>query len=286
MTRREWKMRALHLLAGTESPTLTAELLLCYVLGVDRANLIAFDCEELSAEQQSLLDLILERCLQGEPVAYVLGHREFYGRDMDVERSTLIPRPETEDVVEAALSAFGGTSIVRFLDIGTGSGCIAVTLAAERPLWNGVAVDISRDALSVAMRNASRWGVSERVSFAQMDVTQPMPFGERSFDLVISNPPYVSSEEYERLDPCVRNFEPRCALLTGDAGMELPRAVECAARRMLRPNGLFLMEHGWLQGEQCRALCSSRYWEGVYTGRDLAGRDRFLSAVRTGCSET
>ena len=285
MTRRDWKMRAIGLLAGTESPALVAELLLCHVLQVERTTLIAHDGDFLSPEERDCLELLLERRRKGEPVAYILGLREFYGRDMEVDRSTLIPRPETEDVVDAALKAFDGTSDIRFLDLCTGSGCIAVTLAAERPSWKGVAVDIAPDALTVARRNAIRWNVSERVSFQEGDITEELSLGKGCFDLIISNPPYISEEEYAGLDAGVRNFEPRRALVTGPTGLELPGAVERTARRLLRPGGLFLMEHGWLQGEACRAMCSSPYWEHVFTGRDLAGRDRFLSAVRSAFPE-
>ena len=285
MTRREWKMWAIGLLVDTESPALVAELLLCHVLKVERTTLIAHDGDTLTPEERYRLDLLLERRLKGEPVAYILGLREFYGRDMEVDRSTLIPRPETEDVVEAALKAFDGTSDIRFLDLCTGSGCIAVTLAAERPSWKGIAVDIVPEALTVARRNAIRWNVSDRVSFLECDITEDLSLGEGRFDLVISNPPYISEEEYAGLDAGIRNFEPRRALVPGPTGLELPEAVERTARQLLRPGGLLLMEHGWLQGESCRALCSSRYWEYIHTGQDLAGRDRFLSAVRRSCLE-
>lgn len=265
---------------------MTAELLLCHVLGLERPALIAHDEEELKADEEFQLEELRERRRRGEPLAYLLGRREFYGRDMEVNASTLIPRPETEELVSAALAAFRDAVAVRFLDIGTGSGCIAVSLAAERRTWSGVAVDISPEALAVAARNASRWNVRERLTFLREDVTKGLPFGEESFDLVVSNPPYVSEEEYVRLDPEIRNFEPRSALLAGRTGLELPVAVERAALRLLRPGGLFLMEHGWLQGRASRKLCDSKNWEAVRTGRDLAGRERFLSAVRRACPET
>ena len=218
--------------------------------------------------------------LAGEPVAYLTGRREFYGRDFLVDSSTLIPRPETEHLVEAALEFFRDGETIRFLDLGTGSGCIAVTLAAERPLWKGTAVDISSGALAVAKRNAEANGVSGALEFLQADFTLPLPLAAGSFDLVVSNPPYISEEEYAGLDPGVRNFEPRSALVPGPEGLEHPRAVEAAARALLKEGGLLLMEHGYLQGDACRALCPDAYWKDMRTGRDLAGKDRFLSAVR------
>ena len=282
MTRKEWKIQATRRLAGTDAPALTAQLLLCHVLGVDRVALIAHSEEPVPADAEARLEAMLERRMAGEPLAYILGVREFYGRDFAVDSYTLIPRPETEHLIEEALAYFdrrGEDSVeLRFLDLGTGSGCIAVTLGAERPAWRGCAVDISEGALAKARANASAHDVT--LDFVHADFTQALPFADASFDLVVSNPPYISEEEYAGLDSGVRDFEPRTALVPGSEGMEHPRAVEEAARRLLKPGGLFLMEHGWLQGEACRALCSERFWNDVHTGRDLAGRDRYLVAVR------
>ena len=283
MTRKEWKIRAARLLAHTDAPALTAQLLLCHVLGVDRVALIAHSEEVVPPEAETLLEALLARRAAGEPLAYILGFREFYGRDFAVDASTLIPRPETEHLIETALEFFEqkkeSGAPLRFLDLGTGSGCIAITLAAERPAWKGTAVDISSGALKVARRNAEAHGVS--LSFLLADFTQALPFADADFDLVVSNPPYISEGEYAELDAGVRDFEPRTALVPGPEGMEHPRAVEEAARRLLKPGGLFLMEHGWLQGEVCRALCHEDFWKDVHTGRDLAGKDRFLFAVRS-----
>ena len=283
MTRKEWKIQATRRLAQTDAPALTAQLLLCHVLGIDRVALIAHSEVEVPGEASVLLDALLERRIAGEPLAYILGFREFYGRDFAVNRHTLIPRPETEHLIETALDFFDQRGLsgeaLRFLDLGTGSGCIAVTLAAERPSWRGTAVDISSGALETARNNAGANGVE--LDFLLADFTQPLPFAPACFDLVVSNPPYISEEEYAGLDAGVRDFEPRSALVPGPEGMEHPRAVEEVARRLLRPGGLFLMEHGWLQGEACRALCHEDFWSDVHTGLDLAGKDRFLFAVRT-----
>ena len=283
MTRKEWKIDAARRLAHTDAPALTAQLLLCHVLEIDRVALIAHSEEPIPAEDEARLEALLERRSGGEPLAYLLGVREFYGREFAVNRHTLIPRPETEHLIETALDFFDAQGrsgdALRFLDLGTGSGCIAVTLAAERPAWMGTAVDISSGALETARKNAESNDVS--LSFLLADFTQPLPFDPASFDLVVSNPPYISEEEYAGLDAGVRDFEPRSALVPGPEGMEHPRAVEEAARRLLRPGGLFLMEHGWLQGEACRVLCHEDFWKDVHTGLDLAGRDRFLFAVRT-----
>ena len=236
--------------------------------------------EEVPPEAEKVLEDLLERRRSGEPAAYLVGRREFYGRDFFVDSSTLIPRPETELLVDEALKFFRGREQIRFLDLGTGSGCLAVTLAAERPSWRGTAVDISSEALNVARRNAAAAGVSAAVDFVLADFALPLPFDCRSFDLVVSNPPYISEKEYAALDIGVRNFEPRSALVPGPEGLEHPRAVEAAARALLKEGGLLLMEHGFLQGEACRALCPDAYWMDMRTGRDLAGKDRFLFAVR------
>ncbi|MBR3880599.1 MAG: peptide chain release factor N(5)-glutamine methyltransferase [Mailhella sp.] len=283
MTRKEWKIQATRRLEGTDAPALTAQLLMCQVLGVDRVALVAHSEVPVPAEAEERLEAMLARRMAGEPLAYILGVREFYGRDFAVDRHTLIPRPETEHLIEEALAYFDrrgeGHAALRFADLGTGSGCIAVTLAAERPSWRGCAVDISEGALAKARANAREHGAE--LEFLHADFTQALPFAEASFDLVVSNPPYISEEEYAGLDAGVKDFEPRTALVPGPEGMEHPRAVEEAARRLLRPGGLFLMEHGWLQGEACRALCSKRFWTDVHTGCDLAGRDRYLVAIRT-----
>ncbi len=280
MTRREWKNAAARRLAGTDAPARTAQMLLCHALGMSREALAAHDDEALEESEEARLEDLLTRRLSGEPVAYVLGSREFYGRDFMVSPATLIPRPETEDLVDEALIHFPPDSSVRFADLGTGSGCIAVTLAAERLRWSGTALDVSPEALDLARANAQRHGTAERITFVQADFSLPLPLPAGSFDLVVSNPPYVSEEEYAVLDAGVRDHEPRAALVPGPTGLELPAAAVRRAAELLRPGGLLLMEHGWRQGETCRALCRAEEWNETGTGRDLAGRERFLRAVR------
>ena len=279
MTRKEWKLKAARALAGTDAPALTAQMLLCHVLGISRETLAAHDAEPLGARDEKALGALLERRLNGEPVSYLIGTKEFYGRDFLVNPDTLIPRPETEDMIDAALAHFPADSSLRFLDLGTGSGCIAVTLAAERPNWHGAALDISAGALGTARRNAQVLGVAGRLDFYEADLAKPLPFAGQ-FGLVISNPPYVSLEEYAALDATVRDFEPFSALVPGPSGLEAAEAVVRNAQELLVPGGLLLMEHGMAQGEDCRDLCRASFWQEVRTGRDLSGKDRFLFAVR------
>lgn len=289
MTRREWKIQAAAHLAGGDSPHLEASMLLCHVLGIDKAKIYAHGEEEIPPLAEHTLNTLLSRRILGEPMAYILGKKEFYGRDFLVNEHTLIPRPETEHLIDAALAYFPKHREIRFIDLGTGTGCLAITLALERPMWRGTAIDISQNALSMAKANAKRLGAN--IAFLQADFTKPLPFlkcgalqtentDAGSFDLVLSNPPYISEEEYAMLDTDVRNFEPRSALVPGPTGLEHLSAIEAAACALLKGGGLLLMEHGCLQGEACRALCLGAYWMDVHTGRDLAGKDRFLSAVR------
>lgn len=280
MTRRQWLDRAALALRGTEAARRTAELVLCAVLDITRVALLIHPDRELPPEVEARLSSLLARRLAGEPVAYLLGWREFYGRSFEVNAATLIPRPETEHLVDEALSRLPEHG-VHFADLGTGSGCLAVSLAAERPDWKGTAVDISEDALGMARRNAERLDVADRLTFLCADFTRPgfRDAGGAGLHLVISNPPYVSEAEYAALERGVRDYEPKTALVPGPTGLEHPRAVVQAAWHILRPGGLLLMEHGAAQGEAVRALCPPERWSRVETGRDWAGLDRYLVAV-------
>lgn len=280
MTRRRWLEQAGRLLRGTDAARRTAELLVCAVLDTTRVALVAHPDRELPPEAEERLAGLLARRLAGEPLAYLLGWREFYGRSFEVNAATLIPRPETEHLVDEALARLPERA-VHFADLGTGSGCLAVTLAAERPFWKGVAVDISEQALATARRNAERLDAADRLTFVCADFTRPgfWDAGNAGLRLVVSNPPYVSEAEYAALDPGVRDYEPKTALVPGPTGLEHSRAVVEAAWHILRPGGLLLMEHGATQGENIRALCPPECWHDVETGRDLAGLDRYLVAV-------
>lgn len=280
MTRRQWLEQTGRALRGTEAPRRTAELLLCAVLDTTRVALITHPDRDLPPGAEERLAGLLARRLNGEPLAYLLGWREFYGRSFEVNAATLIPRPETECLVDEALARLPEHA-VHFADLGTGSGCLAITLAAERPFWKGVVADISEQALDTARRNAERLEVADRLTFLCADFTRPgfWEAGSAGLSLVISNPPYVSEAEYAVLAPGVRDYEPKTALVPGPTGLEHARAVVEAARHILRPGGLLLMEHGASQGEAVRALCPPECWHSVETGRDLAGLERYLAAV-------
>ena len=196
---------------GVDSPRLSAELLLRHVLGISRVELATRPESAVPAAALTRLEGLLRRRVQGEPVAYLIGQREFFGRDFIVTPATLIPRPETEILVETALEALPAAGVA-FADLGTGSGCIAVTLCAERPGWRGIALDRSGRALSVAGRNARRHDTAGRLAFVRGDFLAPC-LAPESLDLVVSNPPYVSLTEYAALSPEVRDFEPVTALV-------------------------------------------------------------------------
>lgn len=292
---KSWLAAATEILrsADVDSPRLSAELILGHVTKLSRVQLATWPERQILPEQAADLAALLARRAAGEPSAYLIGYREFFGRNFQVNAHTLIPRPETELLVQDALDTFnapGETAAVRFADLGTGSGCIAVTLCAERPAWRGVAVDISPDTLAVAADNAKVHGVTSRLRLLCADFTRPL-LARSSLDLVVSNPPYVSTAEYRELSPEVRDFEPARALVpplsavpsgkTESNGLEHAACVVRAAAEALRPGGVLLIEHGWAQGAAVRVLLENNMWENTCTCSDLAGLDRFVRAKRS-----
>lgn len=264
--------------AGVDAPRLCAELLLCHVQGVSRTTLIIHPEALLAPDALPALETLLARRESGEPMAHLLGERDFYGRPFMVSSDTLIPRPETEHLVELALDRCPDSPLI-FVDLGTGSGCIAVTLCAERPSWRGLAADRSWAALAVARHNARQLGVSERLAFAQADFCHPLV---RQCDLVVSNPPYIPLAEYRELDPGVRLFEPRSALTPGPSGLEHLEAIIRQAGCCLREGGCVLLEHAHDQGEAVRLLLKNNFWEKVFTFSDFSGHERITGAQRSG----
>ncbi|NDY42829.1 peptide chain release factor N(5)-glutamine methyltransferase [Dissulfurirhabdus thermomarina] len=269
--------------AGIESPRLEAEFLLAAVLGEDdRFRLHARPERPLSPGQSACLDAWVARRAAREPLAYILGRWEFWSRAFEVTPATLIPRPETERLVEAALALRdrGGWTAPRVLDLGTGSGVIAVTLAAEWPDARVVAVDASPEALAVARRNALAHGVAGRVRLVCSDWGSALAPRGWAFDLVAANPPYVAAGDMAWLPPEVRDHEPRRALHGGPDGLDAVRRILAEARRLLRPGGRLLCEIGWDQAPAAAGLARRQGLDRVRVHRDLAGRDRVLAARR------
>jgi release factor glutamine methyltransferase len=256
-------------MAQSGLPPLEARMLLERVLGKTRAWLIAHANEAAGAEAEQAFAALAERRRQGEPIAYILGEREFYGLDFQLTRAVLIPRPETELLVELSLARIPENAAVRVLDLGTGSGAIAVALAKQRPQARVTAVDVDYAALAVARANARRHGVSVRFFCGDW-------FGAlsgESFDLIVSNPPYVAAEDPHLALGDVR-FEPQRALVGGADGLDCIRTIVAKARPHLRSGAWLLFEHGYDQAEACRALLEAQGYREVQSWPDLAGIPR------------
>lgn len=247
-----------------------AEQLLLHVLGRDRAWLFAHGDDPLPASGAATLDAWLARRASGEPLAYLLGRRGFWTLDLQVSPATLIPRPETERLVELALERLPDDRPLRIADLGTGSGAIALALASERPLAQVVATDLSGDALRVAQANAETNRIAN-VAFRHGSWLAPLA-GER-FDLIASNPPYIADGDPHLMQGDLR-YEPPAALSSGADGLDAIREIVATAPAYLLPGGWLLLEHGWDQGEAIRALLLAAGFVDIATETDLEQRDR------------
>ncbi len=263
------------LVAACGLPRMEARALLEHASGRPREWLIAHGDESAPRDTAERFLLLARRRREaGEPLAYLVGAREFHGRDFEVGAAVLIPRPETEALVDLALDC--ARARARVLDLGTGSGCIAITLVCLRADWTVVATDASRDALAVARRNAQRLCpqplAEGRLELREGDWWAPVASGER-FDLIVSNPPYVAAGD-EHLSRGDLRFEPRSALAGGDDGLDAIRAICAGAGARLEPGGRLLIEHGFDQGAAVAALFVAAGFDEVRTLADVAGLDR------------
>ncbi|WP_312384300.1 peptide chain release factor N(5)-glutamine methyltransferase [Atlantibacter subterraneus] len=264
-----WLWQAAARLVESESPRRDAEILLGLVTGKARTFILAFGETQLSEAQLSELDALLARRAAGEPVAYLTGVREFWSLPLMVSPATLIPRPDTECVVEQALARLPAEPC-RILDLGTGTGAIALALASERPDCRVVAVDKVPDAVDLAQRNAARLNITN-IDIRQSDWFSAVQ-GDR-FQLIVSNPPYIDSEDEHLRQGDVR-FEPLSALVAPDAGLADIDYLIREARAFLEPGGWLVLEHGWQQGEAVRALFHQAGFLAVETGLDYGGNER------------
>ncbi len=265
---------------GFESPRLEAEVLLAHVLQSDRIRLI-LDAERplQSVELAGYRDAIKRR-RAGEPVAYVIGAREFYGLDIRVDSRVLIPRPDTEVLVEVALEATHSRNLGgRALDLCTGSGCVAIAFAKHRPTWQVTGTDLSADAIDVARANALRLGTVWGVRFAQGNLFEAVGADER-FELVTANPPYIPAGDIPGLQADIRDFEPHLALDGGQDGLRLLPAIAQGAFERLTPNGTLAVEIGAGQSDDVAALFERTGFVDVRRHRDLGGHERVISARR------
>ena len=262
-----------------EAPRLEAQILLAHVMGCPRIELIARSDDLPSDDERARFKDLIRRRVDGTPVAYLVGHREFYSLPFEVSPAVLIPRPDTETLVLGALDRLKGLADPAVLDLGTGSGCVAVAVARwGKPAPRVVAVDVSPDALAVAGRNATKNGVGDRVTFLVGDLFVPVPADAR-FDLIVSNPPYISPAELATLAPEVRDHEPLLALDGGPDGLQFYRRIGADAGRFLRPGGSLLVEVGHTQDAAVRALFAGQAdLEVGSTLKDMGGRLRVVTA--------
>lgn len=264
-----WLRAAASELSTSESPRRDAEILLEHVTGKARTYLLAFGETLLTPEQEAQLAVLLARRKTGEPVAHLTGEREFWSLPLYVSAATLIPRPDTECLVEQALARLPDGPC-RILDLGTGTGAIALALASERPDCQVTAVDVMPDAVALAQRNLARLG------FSNVQINQSSWFSalaQHAFEMIVSNPPYIDEHDPHLSQGDVR-FEPLTALVAANDGLADIEHIITTAREHLVPGGWLLLEHGWTQGAAVRALFSAAGYASVETCRDYGGNER------------
>lgn len=271
---------------GLDSPRLEAELLLGHVLSLDRIRILIDRERPLTPAELAAYKALIVRRRAHEPVAYLLGQREFFGRPFRVDRRVLIPRPDTETLVEVALERLRPRSLyARVLDLCTGSGCVAITLAKERLTWRITATDASPDALAVAHDNAHRLGAQGNTSFLQGDLFDALgadaPKRHR-FEAIVGNPPYIPDTEVDTLDRDVRDHEPRMALAGGEDGLDLVRRIIDKSPDFLEPGGLLALEIMMGQSDDVGAWMKRRGFTEVQAKNDYGGIPRVVSGVWPG----
>lgn len=261
------------------SPRLNAELLLMFVLARERAYFYAHPERELTADEQSRYDEVIRERARGCPTQYITGHQEFWGLDLLVSPAVLIPRPETEHVVETVLElvkeyGFAGPGRIRLVDVGTGSGCIALALASELPQTEIHACDISEDALEIARINAARLALGGKVLFRKSDLLSV--YSGEQFDFIVSNPPYVGEVDADKVQKQVREFEPKIAVFSGHEGLEIYRRLIPQALEHLRQGGWLVAEIGYSEETKIREMLAG--WSEVQVTADLQGIPRVVAA--------
>ena len=266
----------IRLTAISDTPRLDAEVLLAYSLNKPRSHLRAWPERVADIEQAHQFAELLTRRLQGRPVAHLIGRREFWSLELQVTPATLIPRPETELLVELALARLPADQPVQVADLGTGSGAIALAIARERPRAEVVATDFSIEALQVAEQNARRLGITN-VEFRRGDWCAAL--GDDRFALIVSNPPYLADTDIHLSQGDVR-FEPRCALVAGKDGLDAIRLIIAQAGEHLNTGGWLLLEHGFDQRKAVAALLQDHGFTAIKNYRDLAGLDRVSGGCR------
>lgn len=262
---------------GFDSARLEAQILLAHALGCKKIDLYVRHDEEPAEDKRTTFRATIKKRAEGMPVAYLVGHREFYSLEFAVTPAVLIPRPETETLVMEALRRLRPLAAPRVLDVGTGSGAIAVAIAKLHKAASVTAVDVSPAALAVAAGNAQRHGVADRITFLEGDLFAPV--ARQTFDLVVSNPPYIADAEFASLDIGVREYEPRTALAGGADGLDFYRRIAADVCGYLAPGAAVMVEIGATQEAAVRELLAA-YLDPGPSFKDPAGRPRVATAIR------
>ena len=271
-----WKAAQAQLKAARiDSPAIDARLLLEAATGASRLDILTEPYRPVTPDQKAMLDGYVERRLKREPVSRILGRKGFWKIMLSVTPDVLSPRPDTETLLDIALLAFEPHQAFSVIDLGTGSGAILLAILAERAGATGVGTDVSSEALAVAKENAANLDLDGRATFLRTEWATG--FGDHSFDLVVSNPPYIPSDDIPGLDPEVRDHDPHLALDGGPDGLQAYRDLAPEILRVLKPGGTFAVEIGWDQGAAVKALFEGVGFSGVRVVKDLGDRDRVVT---------
>ncbi len=267
--------------------TNTPLIFLEYITKKSRAYIISHNEQTLSIEQIQSLDALLSRHLNNEPLAYILNNKEFYGRDFYIDENVLIPRPETELIIDESIDFFKHSKEknINICDIGTGSGCLAISLALEIQNSKVIAYDISHKALEIAKQNAKNLNANTKIDFILQDIcTFKHANSNNIYDCIVSNPPYIPEHEYKNLDKNVKGFEPQNALTSGKTGLEIIESVLIFADKMLTSGGLLLIEHGYNQHllvqELAKKIFTKDNWKNITSIKDYADNWRIFKAIK------
>lgn len=264
--------------AGVDQPSIDARLMLEAATGASRMDILTDPYRELTAEQQATFDDYIARRARRQPVSHILGRKGFWKIMLSVTPDVLTPRPDTESILDVVLPAFPEGMAFSLLDLGVGSGAIMLAILAERPAAKALGIDSSSEALAVARENAANLDLNSRAAFLHGDWTTGL--GDDSFDVVVSNPPYIPTADIEGLDPEVRDHEPRLALDGGADGLDAYRELAPEILRVLKPGGLFAVEIGHDQSAAVEALFKAAGADAVRTVKDLAERDRVVTGFK------
>lgn len=260
--------------SGIEEPRLDAEVLLAHVLGLPRLTMLLDTSREVADDARAHFDVLIERRATGEPVAYITGTREFWSLEFLVTPATLIPRPDSETIVEAAVRSWPSDAVLRVLDLGTGTGCLLLSVLSEFPQGFGVGIDRSPDAAAVAAANSARLGLAERAAIVVSDWAEALA---GPFDCILANPPYIA--EHEILSHEVAGFEPLTALFAGADGLDDYRRIIPELQRLLAPQGRAFLEIGYTQADAVGQIAAANGFAAL-VHKDIAGRPRCIECYR------